>query len=112
MALLGAHHILHVSRIRVKGHCNPLNAELNPISHLLALLGAHHILHFSRIRIKEHCNPLNAELNPTCQLLALLGAHHILHVSSIRLKFLELYGPLQACSGTDLPIKIPNLCYT
>jgi hypothetical protein len=31
---------------------NPLNAELNPICHLLALLGAHHILHVSRIRIK------------------------------------------------------------
>jgi len=28
---------------------NPLNAELNPICHLLALLGAHHILHVSRI---------------------------------------------------------------
>jgi hypothetical protein len=32
---------------------NPLNAELNPIYHLLALLGAHHILHISRIRVKE-----------------------------------------------------------
>jgi hypothetical protein len=31
---------------------NPLNAELNPIWHLLALLGAHHILHVSRIRVK------------------------------------------------------------
>jgi len=30
---------------------NPLNAELNPICHLLALLGAHHILHISRIRV-------------------------------------------------------------
>jgi hypothetical protein len=28
---------------------NPLNAELNPICHLLAL-GAHHILHVGRIR--------------------------------------------------------------
>jgi len=28
---------------------NPLNAELNPICHLLALLGAHPILHVSRI---------------------------------------------------------------
>jgi hypothetical protein len=27
---------------------NPLNAELNPISHLLALLGAHPILHVSK----------------------------------------------------------------
>ena len=33
---------------------NPLNAELNPICHLLALLGAHHILHISRIRVKEN----------------------------------------------------------
>ena len=29
---------------------NNLNADLNPICHLLALLGAHHILHVSRIR--------------------------------------------------------------
>ena len=52
LALLGAHHILHVSRIRVKGHFNPVNTELNPICQLLALLGAHHILHISRIRVK------------------------------------------------------------
>jgi hypothetical protein len=32
---------------------NSLNAELNPICHLLALLGSHHILHVSRIRIKS-----------------------------------------------------------
>ena len=30
---------------------NPLNAELNPICHLLALLGVHHYLHISRIRV-------------------------------------------------------------
>jgi len=30
---------------------NPLNAELNPICHLLSLLGAHHILHIGRIRV-------------------------------------------------------------
>jgi len=32
---------------------NPLNAQLNPICHLLALLGTHHILHVSRIRVKD-----------------------------------------------------------
>jgi len=32
---------------------NPLNAELNPICHLLPLLGAHHIFHVSRIRVKH-----------------------------------------------------------
>jgi len=30
---------------------NPLNAELNPIYHLLALLGAHHIFHVSGLRV-------------------------------------------------------------
>jgi len=54
LALLGARHIIHVSRIRVKGHFNHLNAELNPICQLLALLGAHHILHVSRLRVKGH----------------------------------------------------------
>ena len=36
---------------------NPLNAELNPICHLLALLGAHHILSVSRIRVNEALRP-------------------------------------------------------
>ena len=31
---------------------NPLNAELNPICHLLALLGAHPVLHVSRVKVK------------------------------------------------------------
>ena len=64
LALLGAHHILHVSRIRVnvlyvvriffvKTNLNPLNAELKPICHFLALLEAHHILHVSRIRVNS-----------------------------------------------------------
>ena len=34
---------------------NPLNAELNPIRHLLALIGARHIVHVSRIRGKFNC---------------------------------------------------------
>ena len=29
-----------------------LNAELNPICHLLALVGAHYILHVSRVSVK------------------------------------------------------------
>ena len=35
---------------------NPLNTELNPVSHLPVLLGAHHILHVSRIRAKTKIN--------------------------------------------------------
>jgi len=38
---------------------NPLNAELNPICHLLALLGAHHILHFRGLRVKNVLTALN-----------------------------------------------------
>jgi len=36
------------------GSFNSLNAELNPIRHLLAFLGAHHILHVSRIRVNSY----------------------------------------------------------
>jgi len=32
---------------------NPLNADLNPICHLLALLGANRILQVSKIRVKR-----------------------------------------------------------
>ena len=32
---------------------NPLNAELNPICHLLALLGAHYIFHVSGLRVND-----------------------------------------------------------
>ena len=45
--LLGAHQQI----ARSTKSLNPLNAELNLISHLLALLGAHHILHVSRVRV-------------------------------------------------------------
>jgi hypothetical protein len=37
----------------------PLNAELNPICHLLGLLGAHPILHISGIRVNPY--PTNVE---------------------------------------------------
>jgi hypothetical protein len=43
---------------------NPLNAELNPICHLLALLRAHHILHVSRIRIKYNTLPVWSYWSP------------------------------------------------
>jgi len=50
-----------VTRERRKLHINPLNAELNPICHLLALIGTHHIVHISGVRVKElndlYCSP-------------------------------------------------------
>ena len=36
---------------------NPLNAELNPIRHLLAFVGARHIVHVSRRRVNMHFVP-------------------------------------------------------
>jgi hypothetical protein len=44
---------------------NPLNAELNPICHLLELLGAHHILRVSKIRVNETLGQNSACTNST-----------------------------------------------
>ena len=43
---------------------NPLNAELNPICHLLTLLGAHHILHVSWVRVKRVAKARTAIARP------------------------------------------------
>jgi hypothetical protein len=49
---------------------NPLNAELNPICHLLALLGAHPILHVSRIRVNtDKTKAMLFHFNKTCNLV-------------------------------------------
>jgi len=48
--------ITNLRNILLFENFNSLNAELNPICHLLALLGAHHILHVSRIRVKSGSN--------------------------------------------------------
>ena len=37
-------------------YLNPLNAELNPIRHLLALVGARHFVHVSRVRVNSEPN--------------------------------------------------------
>ena len=42
----------NMGNLMATGPFNPLNAELNPIRHLLALVGARHIVHVSRIRVK------------------------------------------------------------
>jgi hypothetical protein len=45
--------MLTTSSVSYSSILNPLNAQLNPIYHLLALSGAHHILHVSRIGVNE-----------------------------------------------------------
>jgi hypothetical protein len=54
--------IPHSYLIKLHDSITPLNAELNPICHLLALL-AHHILHVSRIRVKTDLCPEKNYLN-------------------------------------------------
>ena len=44
-------YINKISFDKLTNDINPLNAELNPICHLLALLGAHHIFHVSVLRV-------------------------------------------------------------
>jgi hypothetical protein len=48
-------------RRRWECNINPLNADLNPICHLLALLGAHHILYVSRVRVKMDLQEVGCE---------------------------------------------------
>ena len=48
---LTANIAVHTSSVGAEAF-STLNAELNPICHLLALLGAHHFLHVSTIRVK------------------------------------------------------------
>jgi len=51
---------------------NPLNAELNPICHLLALLGGHHILHVSRISVNTRHWIFRLDLIEFCLMIMLL----------------------------------------
>jgi hypothetical protein len=49
--------------VKWPGCINPLNAELNPIRHLLALAGAHHFVHVSKIRVKCHAMSMLEKVN-------------------------------------------------
>ena len=48
---------------------NPLNAELNPIYHLLTLLGAHPIFHISRIRFKQGGRTLKQRIHKLIKMI-------------------------------------------
>jgi hypothetical protein len=47
-------YVLILKRIGWDPIINPLNAELNPIYHLLALLGAHHIFNVGGLRVNVY----------------------------------------------------------
>ena len=64
---------------------NPLNAELNPICHLLALLGAHPILHVSRIRVNSGVKGLNVPWKISCTFIHFILWMNILAVTGFKL---------------------------
>jgi len=89
LALLGAHPILHVSRIKVNSKYHDsytyVHYQLLGICTILirnTMIHTHSLL--STARNMHNINPLKTQLNLICHLLALLGAHPILHVSRIR----------------------------
>jgi len=49
--------LYHLGYKNTLGMFNPLNAELNPICHLLALLGGTTIVVDSRLRVNIYCFP-------------------------------------------------------
>ena len=68
-------------RVYLQHLTNTLNAELNPICHLLALLGARHILHFSRIRVKASGrSDLTSQLFTSRNMRCDLGSKFLLFV--------------------------------
>jgi hypothetical protein len=62
-----------VGRCEVNTYLNTLNAELNPIRHLLAMAGTHHFVHVSRIRVK-HFYVTVLEINISIQQFASITA--------------------------------------
>jgi len=65
---------------------SPLNAEINPICHLLALLGAHHIFHVSRVRVNRSLINMEETFIDIPKVLASTISVWILHVSNISFK--------------------------
>jgi len=81
---------------------NPLNAELNPICHLLALLGAHLIFHVSRIRVKSSPNVcISSTHNPQFYRQSLSLSHRA-HLSTIT----PLETATEAVLNPDFPVRI------
>jgi len=86
---------------------NPLNAELNPICHLLALLRAHHILHVSRVRIKFlfPCWKVSISVNilSWISVLRLCGEYSCIIILHISLCYSFTYvSSLWCCRSWDL----------
>ena len=60
------HTFLNVKSLTYLELFNSLNAELNPIRHLLAFVGARHILHVNRVRVKRCLNRMQKKNSVVC----------------------------------------------
>jgi len=91
-------HNLHCFFMFQNNYLNPLNAELNPICHLLALLGVHHFLHISRIRVNSPCmwratvHFLNTESWGIAPRIQSMQVRSALYVSHVHVYLLSLRG--------------------
>ena len=80
-------------KTKVWNQVNPLNAELNPICHLLALVGVHHILHVSRVRVK-HWFPFHWNTESTSGWTLAILCPLLLYSTTTKLsKILDLFNP-------------------
>jgi hypothetical protein len=94
---------------------NPLNAQLNPICHLLALLGDHHILHVSGLRVKAYWlrdapNSLtfnNCRLCPHCIYVFCIYLRTNRDLCHLQRKLIGFYNQDEKClqRGTDWVFK-------
>ena len=71
---------------------NPLNAELNPICHLLALLGAHHILHVSGLRVNHRVSSIIIEFKSVYKYIINCCTHFFFFNLFIYFFYLNLAG--------------------
>jgi hypothetical protein len=69
---------------------NPLNTELNPISHLLALTVGHHFVHVSRIRVKEWKRM--SEIATACNYTHIDKAYRFTAYRNVHITSLYVYG--------------------
>jgi hypothetical protein len=86
---------------------NPLNAELNPIYHLLALLGARLIFHVSRIRVKSAGVSVQSTTGSQGVRISGSNAGYIIFRGSVKSTGYPLHSPV----SPSLPLPCATVCH-
>jgi hypothetical protein len=90
---------------------SPLNAQLNPICHMLALFGAHSILHVSRIRVKASISRLLPRCPRPCPCALLQRESHKTDVPPTSVTWLQLLRK-QTISSTCIAVIVETHWFT